>query len=622
MEMKAMNEMAMDDEPVKVNSIIDSEIYKENISAMFRIIWLSDKLKDTEIDFLRKINESIAVAWYDKSVIVSALTLSLLRHFDSNKINLLFTFYEKGENQIWQRALVGLVIALAFYNNRIAYYPDIEQRLKAIQGMKSSDKSVENIIIQYIRAKETEEITKKIQNEIIPEMMKIKSRLEEKLDLGNIISSAKFEDKNPEWETFFKDSPGIYNKLEEFSNLQMEGADVFLGAFAMLKQFNFFNEVKNWFIPFYKENDSLANVFEGLGEGVDISQFSTGIEKSNFLCNSDKYSFCLNVKHIPAFQKATVFELFNMEMKAMNEMAMDDELIHSDTRTKVIITQYFQDLYRFFKLHPFRNEMEDIFKLSSPLYDTRFFALWINDINIIRNIGEFYFEKNKYHDALKVFNRIIEENKNFELFEKIAYCYEHTGDFNKALVFYHKAEFLDKNKLWLKTRIAYCARRTDDFKKAVNYYKEAENLDPENLEIQVWLGQTYLEKEDYEKSLQHYFKVEYHQPDNYKVFRPISWCSFMLGKYENAGKYLHKAITIDATKHDYMNMGHILWSGGNTKKAIENYIMSIKSSDNDLEWFSNTLNEDSKYLIDKGIHSFDIALMTDYLRLSAKENQL
>ena len=52
------------------------------------------------------------------------------------------------------------------------------------------------------------------------------------------------EDKNPEWETFFKESPDVYNKLEEFTNLQMEGADVFLGAFAMLKQFDFFNEIR------------------------------------------------------------------------------------------------------------------------------------------------------------------------------------------------------------------------------------------------------------------------------------------------------------------------------------------------------------------------------------------
>ena len=56
-------------------------------------------------------------------------------------------------------------------------------------------------------------------------------------------------------------------------------------------------------------------------------------------------------------------ELFNMELKAMNEMAQDDDLIHTDARTRVIITQYFHDLYRFYKLHPLKNEFDDVFNL-------------------------------------------------------------------------------------------------------------------------------------------------------------------------------------------------------------------------------------------------------------------
>ena len=44
-----------------------------------------------------------------------------------------------------------------------------------------------------------------------------------------------------------------------------------------------------------------------------------------------------------------------MELKAMNEMAVDDEMINTDAGTRVIITQYFHDLYRFYKLHPLKN---------------------------------------------------------------------------------------------------------------------------------------------------------------------------------------------------------------------------------------------------------------------------
>ena len=124
------------------------------------------------------------------------------------------------------------------------------------------------VIQQFIKARETEKITRKIQQEILPEMIRIKSKLEEKLDLENLFSSINPEDKNPEWESFFKESPDVYNKLEEFTNLQMEGADVFLGAFAMLKHFDFFNEVNNWFLPFYKENENIAESFQGVQRGL------------------------------------------------------------------------------------------------------------------------------------------------------------------------------------------------------------------------------------------------------------------------------------------------------------------------------------------------------------------
>ncbi len=39
-----------------------------------------------------------------------------------------------GEMQVWQRALVGLVLGLTFFDKRIRYYPEILQRLQAITG--------------------------------------------------------------------------------------------------------------------------------------------------------------------------------------------------------------------------------------------------------------------------------------------------------------------------------------------------------------------------------------------------------------------------------------------------------------------------------------------------------
>jgi len=590
---------------------------RKTIADLFRLIWLTDQFQDTEIKLVSGISSSPSFPWYDKCVIVSALTLSLLRHFDSKKISLLFDFYEASEHQVWQRSLAGLITGLLFYDQRTAYYPEILQRLKAKQGDRQIEKNTEMVIIQFIKAKETEKITRRIQEEILPEMMKMKSKLEDKLDLEGMISAENPEEKNPEWETFFKDSPDVYHKLEEFSTLQMEGADVFLGAFAYLKRFDFFDEISNWFLPFFNANENVREALSNVKEGFDIQQFAEGIERTHFLCNSDKYSFCLNVKHMPPFQKSTVIELFNMELKAMNEMTSDDEKINAELRDKAVFTQYFQDLYRFYKLYPQKAEFSDIFTLPLQMLDTLFFRTLIDNPEITRNIGEFYFEKNNYREALAIFEKIVEKEKNFELFEKIAFCYQKLEQYTQALEYYHKAEIIESGRLWLIYRMAWCYKRTGNYKKAIEYYQQAEKIEPENLQIQTHIGQAFMEMEDYETALKYFFKVEYSQPDNIKILRPVGWCSFVLGKFDIAGKYFEKVIAVSGNKNDYLNQGHVAWCMGNKSAAIQQYKLSINASSGNMNWFSKVMQEDGRYLIKHGIRPFDIPLMIDYQRMSA-----
>jgi hypothetical protein len=84
-------------EDLNLQGVYATPGYKENIRSLFMVIWHSDKLKDTVIRMLEQISRADTIAWYDKCILVSALNLSLRRHFDSNKIGLLFSFYESGE---------------------------------------------------------------------------------------------------------------------------------------------------------------------------------------------------------------------------------------------------------------------------------------------------------------------------------------------------------------------------------------------------------------------------------------------------------------------------------------------------------------------------------------------
>jgi hypothetical protein len=78
-------------------------------------------------------------------------------------------------------------------------------------------KNLELVIIQLIRSRETEKIQQKIKDEIIPEMIKISPNLKDKINLEGLMGEGLDDDKNPEWQEIFKDSPGLMDKMEEFS---------------------------------------------------------------------------------------------------------------------------------------------------------------------------------------------------------------------------------------------------------------------------------------------------------------------------------------------------------------------------------------------------------------------
>ncbi|HSH50187.1 MAG TPA: hypothetical protein VK982_00530, partial [Bacteroidales bacterium] len=235
---------------------------QDSIKELFNYLWLTDYYQETEKKILQTLNTSKKIPWHDKSLLVSALTLSLLRIFDKNKFFALFDFYLTKEQQVWERALIGIVLTLYKYDDRLDMYPDLIKKLNELSKHSELGKELETIIIQIFKSKDTEKITKKWEEEILPEMLKMQPQIEKNLDLENIIPDQFMEDKNPDWENVFKDSPDLLDKLQDFSQMQIEGSDVFMSAFSKLKHFPFFKEMANWFTPFYKENEYIDLISE------------------------------------------------------------------------------------------------------------------------------------------------------------------------------------------------------------------------------------------------------------------------------------------------------------------------------------------------------------------------
>jgi tetratricopeptide (TPR) repeat protein len=594
---------------------------REHQQKMFRLfyhVWFRDKLQNGEKETLTGFftNPLSPVAY--RSFVITAVTLSLQRYFDEAKFSVLFEAYASEEPEVSQRALVGLLINFYRYDARLPFYPAITGRLKILNEDPAFKKNIERIIVQFIRSKETEKIQRKIRDEIIPEMIRISPNFKDKINLDSLMEEGLDDDKNPEWEEIFKDSPGLMDKMEEFSELQMEGADVFMGSFSMLKSFPFFNEIGNWFIPFYTENPSISNVVDTNDE--TNRKFVEVISSAPILCNSDKYSFCFSMQNLPEQNREFLAKGMEAEMGQLEELGKDEELVSPGRKAEFISNQYIQDLYRFFKLHPRKNDFEDIFNWRFDFHNKIALGnILKEDSKVLRNIAEYYFAKNHFEEAAEIYNYLLEEKKDGELYQKVAYCYQKLGDFEKALDAYLKAELYDLNRLWNLKKIALCYRNLKQPAKALEYYQAAEKLDPESLNNQLNIGHCYLELEQFEEALKCYFKVEYLAPGNKKVWRPIAWCSFLSGKKEQSEKYFMKVIDDAPGKHDFMNMGHVQWSLGKRKDALDYYKKSISEAGFSEPEFLEVFEEDLPHLVKQGIDSEDVPIMLDQLRYFLEE---
>lgn len=576
-------------------------------SALFALTWTTPVWNTEDEATAKRILESPLVPVNDLCLFISAITISLTESFDISKVMLLFDAYNHENNQINQRALVGLTIAFQLYHTRMPFYPELTARLSFLNEDEKFAKDLNRVQLQIIRSKDTDKISKKMREEIIPEM--IKNATAHNMRINPDDNDEETDDINPDWMENLENSP-LADKLREMTELQMEGADVYMGTFSSLKTYPFFNKINNWFYPFDKQHSLVGEEMQN-GTGSSILDL---ILESAFFCDSDKYSLFFTMLHIPQSQR-------DMMIKQLSEQQMaefmDEEKSNSiktlSGKPEIVSNQYIQNLYRFFKVYPYRYEFLDLFKVPIQLNDYPVLKDIMHKPYLLKEIVFYFFKKEHYAEAAEVYNTLLKlEGDNAETYQQMGYCYQKLKDFKKALQCYLKADMLKPDNVWTNRRLATCYRAMNNFEKAVFYYKKVEEVQPENRSLLFNTGSCLSELERNDEALQYFFKLDFIEPENLRTWRAIAWCSFMLKKLDQAMKYYEKIIQKNGVAPDYLNAGHLAWILGDMKRAIEFYDKSCKLSGSKA-LFLDVFNKDKEFLLQNGISDYDIALMYDLL---------
>jgi len=308
-----------------------------------------------------------------------------------------------------------------------------------------------------------------------------------------------------------------------------------------------------------------------------------------------------------------MLKVFRMELEGLQQLEDDESMTDPNRRFRINVTQYLQDIYRFYKLSPYRKEFEDIFSGKLDIYNSEFFRLTCNAAEVEAGLADYFFSKNFYDDALSLYLRQADEKpEDAQLNEKIGYCYQQNADYEEALKYYRRAELIDR-KSWTIKKIALCLRRMGKNEEALEHYLQAGRMEPDNLHTTIMTAHCYLDLKDYNEALKYYFKIEYNDPGNLNILRPIAYCYLALGRFGESQKYYDRLSSGKLTANDLINMGHLALCQGNKKEAVDLYRRSIMSGEITKEKFMTIFSDDSSLLISSGVNPEDLPILLDYL---------
>ena len=532
-------------------SLEEAHRYEMDSMRMFNYYWLFGG----EADDIERIMNNDLIGLDDKCLVVSAMTLFLMRRFDLKKAILLTSLCERQEEEISERALVGLLPIVVKYSDRLDAMPAWRDRLSATFDSKGMKAAVKRVIMQYARTNETEDLVKQMKEEIIPEMRKLSKDMEAS-DMQSFVSEDR-EEMNPVWQEKLEKS-GLADKLKRYSDLQMEGSDVYMSTFAMLKTFPFFSTVVNWFRPYNPEMSYIRGLFGGEGESV-MKEFMEAIMDTGSMCDSDRYSFSLSLMQMPDSQRKTIADAFAMEKKQELEIREDDEILAKTRKAERVSNSYIQNLYRFYRLFPSKDAFESPFDYSLKLHDSVIAQLAAFDDDDRIEIAEYCFSKGFYEAAFGLFNS-VKTQLSLEYYQKLGYCKQKVGDMVEAIAFYKQAEVIEPNDVWTLLRLAYCHKKMSEFKLAAEYYAKAEALQPNKSAISFKKALCQLECGEENEALAIFFKIDYETSGNSRLWRLITMTSIALMKFDQAERYVEKLMSgKDVEWEDYVIEAYVKW---------------------------------------------------------------
>lgn len=576
------------------------------VNRLFNTLWTSCQWSDDDCAFYAGLMLSPMVDVVDQQLLVSAVTLGAMNQFDINKFKALTTVYQQStDERVRQRALVGWVLSVF---EGMDIFPEQDKIIRKLCENKDTIRELYALQIQFFYSQDTEKDNEKLQRDIMPYLVDGSNitigRLgiveKEEDSLENILNQDA-EDKRMEQ---------MEEKVRKMMEMQKQGSDIYFGGFRQMKRFPFFNDLANWFTPFYIDHPALRTTIERIGQPNILETITN---QGNF-CESDKYSLAFAMESIINQIPGNIKEMMGSE----GAFAPMGTTLDKSNPT-YICRAYIQDLYRFFRLYRSSNELINPFidnHKSSFVADTFFF---VYKSFIGTGLDEYkmrlalYLYKHKNMDKLvELMSTFHVEDANYNIL--MGYINLYFGKPDVAYQIFNMALQEDTENQWALKGMARAAMDCEDYDTAEHTYSQLLRLEPDNINYAVKRCVTLLKTERYAEAREELFRLDYQYPDNMNVKRVFAWM-MLLDKSLDKASQLYDLILADAPMaEDYLNSGYCWWAKGNIGQAKNSFQAWITMTKGNKDRLLEEIRNDQKVLDLYGITEIDCLLMVNLIK--------
>lgn len=492
-------------EKVKTSPLLRNK----KIIYLFETIFASEKLSTQIIIDINDVRQDKTnYTPYDRSVIISAITLSVLswKKFDSNKMHLLLDFMSDFEDdQVWQKALVGVILSAIVHQNRLRRH----QLIKPLQSLKNIEKVQIGIyIIDLI-----------MRNQLYDRVV----------SLENIEKDHFLNDTPYNWFYPFHIGNDFLNKTLDETEYDLNEDEFidFIHKIPLIDalKYSICNNIKNS-KPLVNDNPKELQK-EELNNVINI------INKKLSLANQLEpyYNFIAEIySYFKIYPKDRVDELF------------DKKITISQTKLKNIILGKLQSLKLAADLHFENNEFKQCISKLKELLNIK-----PNQLSALDMISDCYIKREEYGEALSYALQLDKaDTNNKDNFYRIGFCLNMTHQYKKSNDHLLKDEsFIDTNPEFLNI-VSKNYQSLKDYQNAIKYADKAilnkdkgTNRDYK-LSI-LYLCNSYSELKQFPTALEYSLILLSLEEQNPSYMIIVGEIHEEMGEYEKALDYISKA---------------------------------------------------------------------------------